>query len=119
MAYKLTIGDFVEFPVSGVIPDGSNKVRVSLKLRAKRLDIAQYREALGEGSTASTRDFLTDNIVGWSDQTLVQDEDGKPAAFCAEAFGVLLSLVGIEGEILRTYAETLAFSSTAAGRAKN
>jgi len=117
--YKLAISDTIEFQVSGSIPSGSTKTRIALKLRAKRLNITEYREALSEGSAISTREFLCENITGWSEQTLVQDEDGKPAAFCAEAFEVLLSLVGIEGEILRAYAEALAFSSTAQGRAKN
>lgn len=119
MAYKLTVGDVVEVPVKGALKDGARDVPFSFTIAAKRIPIAEYRSALGEGSDLTVREFLQAYVTGWRDQRLVVDDDGQPAPFGPEAFECLLSLVGMEQTILGAYLRALQVSDTSAGRGKN
>lgn len=119
MTFRLTVGEFIEVPVKGAIKDGSRDVPFSLVLTAKRIQIAEYRAALGQDSELTVREFLQSYVTGWRDQRLVVDDAGQPAPFGAEAFEVLLSLVGMEQTVLGAYLRALQVSDTSTGRAKN
>lgn len=119
MAFKLTVGEFIEVPVKGALKDGSRDVQFSFVLTAKRIPIAEYRAALGEDSVLTVREFLQAYVTGWRDQRLVVDDAGQSAPFGAEAFEVLLSLVGMEQTVLGAYLRALQVSDTSAGKAKN
>lgn len=119
MGFKLTIGEFLHVPISGTMKGDGRDVKFQFSLMARRIGLDAYREALGEGSTVTVREFLTANVTGWSGQRLVVDDDGEPAAFGPEAFELLLGVVGMEQTLLAAYLRALQISDTSAGRAKN
>jgi hypothetical protein len=119
MGFRLTIGDFLDVSVKGSVRDGARDVPFAFTLQAKRISTDAYRAALGDGSKVTVREFLTENITGWTSQRLVLDDTDQPAAFSADAFAALLSVVGMEQTILAAYLRALQISDTSAGRAKN
>lgn len=119
MGFKLTIGEFLDVPVKGTLKDGGRDAPFQFTLQARRIGLEAYREALGEGSTVTVREFLTANVTGWSGQRLVVDDTGQPAGFSAEAFELLLGVVGMEQTLLAAYLRSLQISDTSVGRAKN
>ena len=119
MAFKLTIGDVIEFPVKGSVKDGAGTVAFSFTLSARRLHTAAFREAFGPESQVLSRDFLLANVTDWRGQRLVLDDDGNPAAFSTEALDCLLGVVGMETLCVNAYRDALVASHTPAGRAGN
>ena len=118
--FKLAVSNVVGFEVKGrIFEEGSRPLEVKFRMMAERIPVQVYRDAVGEGSSATTRDFLAEHVRGWSGQRIVLDEGGQPADYCTEALDVLLSLIGMEPLILGAYLEALTVASTAEGRAKN
>ena len=111
MALQLRIGNFVEFPVALKARDGDKDKTFKLRLTGKRLSSEQWR-AQFEGEDNSTKtavelaeQLLLNNITGWSEQTLVvDDETGQPAEFSREGLqlvlGMFQALSVIQGEYI-------------------
>ena len=119
MALKLTIGDVIDVPVKGSVKDGGKDVDFRFTLQARRISTEAYREQFGSESELTKREVLEQHITGWKGQRLVVDEDDQPAPFSSEAFGLLMSVVGMEDTILMSYLKALQISETGPGRAKN
>jgi hypothetical protein len=118
MALKLTIGEFIDVPVKGSVKDGGRDISFAFTLQARRIPIEAYREALGEGSDLTVREFLAGHLTGWRDQRLVVDDTEQPAPFSADALGMLLSVVGMEQTVLGAYLRALQVSDSGAERGK-
>lgn len=119
MAFKLTLGDVIEFPVKGFVRDGAGSVPISFTACAKRIPVELYRDVLRDGADITKRDVLADNLTDWRGQRLVRDDQGEYAAYSVAALDMLLSVVGMDTLISQAYFDALQISDTAAGRAKN
>lgn len=117
--FKLAISDTVEFPVRLAFNDAGTRREFTLKLQGKRLAQADIAATFRDEPDLSTDDFLRRHLTGWADQRLVVNDDGSPAAFGAEALGVLLGAMGAAGLIFAAYLEAVGQAATAGGRAKN
>lgn len=115
--YTLAIADQIELPIKFSVNDGGTAKSFAFKLKAKRMTQAALR-AVFKDADILTRDLLTEQIVGWSGQRLVLDDDGEPAEFSAGAFEALLSLVGMENLVYGAYLKAMGVEAPAE-KAKN
>ena len=102
MAYKLAIDNTVKVPVKFTLNSAGKVASFSFSLTCDRLNQEEIRNRTqnGEGLVS---EFLTGVIKGWQGQTLVVDEDGKPADFNADALDVMLSTAGVSIVIYTAY----------------
>jgi hypothetical protein len=120
MGFRLVVSDVIEFPIKVSVNDGPKAVPFSFTLVGRRMGVDEYRTAVGDGATATVREFLVANVTGWKGQRLVIDDDtSQPADFSPEAFSALLGVVGLEGACFGAYLKALAASDTTEGRQKN
>lgn len=119
MAFKLNIGDVIEFSVKGSVNDGARSIPFNFALQGRRLQTAEYRDVLKPDSDVLIREFLAENLTGWRGQRLVLDDADAPAAYSAEALACLLGVVGMEQTLFQGYLKALHVSETPAGRAGN
>ncbi len=94
MAYKLVVEDTVKVPVKFTLNNAGKVASFSFSLTCDRLTQEEIRERTKDGD-GLVSDFLRGVIKGWSGQTLVVDEDDKPAEFNTEALDVMLSTTGV------------------------
>lgn len=101
---QLHIGNTVGFTVKGSYCNEEGKPqKFAFMLKAKRLlqeEMSQFFAKDGKNSETSVTDFLQGIVQGWSG---VQDEQGQPAPFSAEALAQLLALPGMPSLILSAY----------------
>jgi hypothetical protein len=123
MAFKLAIGNVVEFPVSLIGRDGAEEKEFKFTLIARRMDAQEHKDLRVPGSPTSEKtldEILKENITGWRDQTLViNEEDGKPAAFSAEALDALLSGPMVSARLYAQYLQSMFFNTGAEAVRKN
>jgi hypothetical protein len=120
MKFKLVIGDRVDVPVKVSINTAAGKAQTfAFTLEARRMDVAEYREALGESSQTTVVEFLQANVTGWRGQRLVLDDDDQPAEWSQEAFGAMLGIVGMEQACFAAYIKALNLAETEAGKRGN
>lgn len=114
MAYKLAVGDFIDFPVTLEFNDAGTTRKFTFRLVSKRLPeavLSQHTDQmLSSASTIggrvdSTNALLQAYVTDWRGQTLVLDDEGQPAPFSAEAFAVMLAQNGASVEISRALTE--------------
>ena len=60
-----------------------------------------------QNKDASIKEFLSQVTKDWSDQRLVQNEDGTPADFSPEAFDALLSIAAMPVFIYAAYIKAI------------
>lgn len=114
MAYKLAVGEFIEFPVKLEFNDAGNARSFAFRLVAKRMPEALVNKhtddmlsqvATSESRVDKTNALLLAHVTDWRGQHLVLDDDGQPAPFNADAFAALLALPGAAVEISRAFNE--------------
>jgi hypothetical protein len=123
MAFKLAIGNIIEFPVHLKLRDGDRLKDYKFSLQATRIDAAQARDLFqnsGNYSNTTIDEFLLQNITGWRGQTLVVNEDdGSSAQFGPEALAALLSAAGAANTIYLAYLKAVMASNGDEGVRKN
>jgi len=121
--FKLIISDTVKFPVKLSVNDAGVKKEFSFQLEGQRLDMDALKAQLDENGEMKLSDFhakvCRDHLTGWSDQRLVVDADGQPAAFSLEALECLMGLPGAVGVLHGAYMDAIVVASGTGGRAKN
>jgi hypothetical protein len=123
MKFKLAIANVITFAASLQILDGDTSREFKFQLHGKRLSAEELRDTLTAGSDRGDQpvaQVLGELITGWTGQTIVLGEDGKPAEFSAEAFSALLSGVpGADVALWQQYLNAVAASVGKAGQRKN
>lgn len=114
--FKLSISNFVTFPVRGSVGDENGKsTPFSFSITAQRTsqsDLSQFLAELSKSAAGETTDFLAGRINGWSG---VQDAQGAELPFSEAALRELLNIVGVAGLVLGAYVE----ACSAKGKEKN
>lgn len=106
MAFKLAVENVVKVPVKLTLNNSGKIASFSFSITAVRLDQEQIKARLGDGE-ALISEFLTEVITGWNGQTLVIDEDDKPAEFDPEALALMLGTTGVSVVIYNAYLKEL------------
>ena len=107
MAFKLSVAPLVDVPVKITVQAGAKRRTMNITLVGKRM-LTDGLEDLSKRAADKTLDpvaFLHDVIVDWrGDQSIVLDDaDGSPAPFSAEALDCLLSLPMVTGLCMTAY----------------
>lgn len=102
MAFKLAIANVVKVPVKLTLNNGGKIAAFAFSVTADRLDQDQIKTSLGDGE-ALISEFLTEVVHDWHGQTLVIDENDKPADFGPEALEMMLSTAGVSMVIFNAY----------------
>jgi hypothetical protein len=112
MAYKLAVSNTVMVPMSFSLSDSGKEKKFKFSLSCERLDSrdwdARIRNDAGTVTDEQVKQTLLDITTGWQGQTLVLDEDGQPAPFCAEALDMMLATVGVLTVAARSYTTEVA-----------
>ncbi|MCB4365402.1 hypothetical protein KIH07_16790 [Hydrogenophaga taeniospiralis] len=122
MAFKLAIGDIIDFPVHLKLRDGGSFKDFKFSLLAKRIDSAQANELMTSGTTLgdlTIDEFLREKVTGWRGQALVLTEDNQPAPYSVEAFSSLQELPGASLTMYQAYLNAVVASNGAKGVQKN
>lgn len=116
MAYKLSIGDCVEYKVtlSVVLPSGETQEH-KFKLVGDRIESTALLTEIKQHEL-TTADWIVEHTRGWSGQRLVLDESGQPAAYSPDALRCLLGIHGATKVIFERYLDHLTAKD---GAAKN
>jgi hypothetical protein len=97
--YKLSVAAYLLVPMIFSLANGESETKFDFKLEAKRLTQEEWNERIkgeaGVPTNDKVKEVLLDITTGWRDQTLVQDELGKPAPFCREALEVMFTTPGV------------------------
>lgn len=95
MAFKLAIDNLVGVKIEGksFAKDGAEKP-FKFILVCERLTSEAMKQAISDKDETPAA-FIEKHARDWQNQKLVQDEEGKPAPFGAEALAVLLSMQGM------------------------
>jgi hypothetical protein len=94
MAYKLAIDDQIGVNIKGKVISRDGKEKdFKFVLVCDRLSQTDLAAISTDGKT--TIEFFMDRARDWQGQTLVLDQDDKPAAFSAEALSALMSMSGM------------------------
>jgi hypothetical protein len=112
--YKVNVSDTVLVPVEGTLADAQgNPQPFKFSLVCDRLTGEEKRKTMSSLVVSDIPKFFAQVTKGWRDQTLVQEEDGKPAEFCSEALDALFNIDGV-GQLAFN-----AYSQESAAKAKN
>lgn len=111
---KLIISNTIEVPVRFSYKDGGKQREFSITLYAERLSQDEL-ERVAKENDKQLSDTLRERVTGWKSQNLVVDDEGKPVDFSAEALELMLSVLGLPGEIFRAYIDACLIK----GKAKN
>jgi hypothetical protein len=104
--YTLAISDTVVVPVKGTLSDAGGKpFPFKFSLVCNRLGAEELKAALTGSDEVLLKEFVTERAVGWKNQTLVLEEDGQPAEFCADALAALLDISGMALLCFNAYVE--------------
>lgn len=99
MSFKIAIGNTVQVPVKFTLKDGAVNKLFALTLTATR----KTPEEIDEQPELTIKDFLLDNITGWSGQRLVLQDNDEPAAFSRDALEYMLKQPGLLGIVWAAY----------------
>lgn len=112
--YKVVVSDTVLVPVEGTLTDAEgNPQAFKFSLICGRLPSDEKRKAFESLAINDIPKFFAPLTKGWREQTLVQEEDGSPAQFCAEALEALFNIDGIGQLVFNAY------TAESAAKAKN
>jgi hypothetical protein len=93
--YKVAVGDVVSVPVEGTLSDASGApVPFKFDLVCTRKTAEEMRVMSANGSRL-VKDIMAEVVTGWKDQRLVLEEDDSAAAFCPEAFEILMNIANM------------------------
>lgn len=113
-AFRLAVGDKIEFPVHLRLKDVAGDKDFKFHLIARRIDADELREQITPGTPGGDRDVsdvLKSLVEGWRGQRLVIGEDEQPAEFGPEAFGAMLQVTGAAQLIYQAYLKALVATS--------
>lgn len=99
---KLAIENKVKVQVNFNINNAGKVANHSFSLIADRFDQDQIKELLDD-KDRTVSDVVKEVVTGWSGQKLVQNDDGSPAEFSAEALGIMLSVPGVSSVIYSSW----------------
>lgn len=102
MGYKLIISNTVRVPIKLTLNDAGKEKEFSFTLVCDRLDADEIQQRQQSGE-ALISDLVRGVTRGWEGQTLVVDEEGKPAEFDIAAFDVLLSVKNLSAVLYAAY----------------
>lgn len=102
MAYRLSIENTVHVPVKFTLNNAGKAAAFSFSLKCDRLEADELKERI-ERKDLLISDFLRGVVKGWQGQTLVVDEDGKPAEFGPDALDVMLATAGLGTVVYMAY----------------
>lgn len=102
--YTLAIENSVDVPVKFTLKQGKVNKSFAFTLSCTRLEQDEIFSRL-KALEYKLPDFLQSEgvIFGWSDQRLVLDAQGEPAAFSADALAMLLSPPGVSKVVYDAY----------------
>lgn len=109
MAFKLAVGNVVEFTVEASINDKGQQKKFKLVMQGDRIigdEIKVESSAIdaADDKLGAVSGMLKRRITGWVSQDLVIDDaSSEPAAFSAEALDAVLSVPGMPMVIWRGY----------------
>ena len=89
--YKLAIDDVIEVQVKFTLKSRGVNKSFAPMLMIRRLEVGESEEA----SEKTVKEFMHENIIGWSDQRLVLDANDQPAEFSPEALKLFLKAPGV------------------------
>jgi hypothetical protein len=104
MPYKLAIGNVIGVKMKGTTRDenGAEK-RFEFTLVCNRVGNEELRKLLTSRESVTAESFFEKNATNWRGQELVQDEEGRPAPFSAEALAVLFTIEGMASMCWQAY----------------
>lgn len=107
MTYKLAVKDVVIVPLKFSMATPTGKQNFDFTLTCDRVPVADMNAALkndaGQFDDGKIRNQFLQITTGWTGQTLVLNDDDTPAAFCKNAFEVMLGVPSLLGLILQSY----------------
>lgn len=98
MAFQLAIDDTVHVPVKLSINSAGIAKTFDFTLICTRLP-ADELKSRAENKNLTMRDIVKEVTRGWTGQSLVLDEQGKPAEFSQAALAAMLGVSGV-GHVL-------------------
>ncbi|NGZ86409.1 hypothetical protein [Duganella aceris] len=101
--YKTIISNTARIPVKGSISDADgNPVPFKFALICTRMSAKEMKDRL-VGGEVLMQEVLQEVAKGWEKQTLVLDEDDKPAPFNEDSFAALLEISGMAAVCFNAY----------------
>lgn len=104
MPYKLNIADVVHVPIKFDVNNGGKNKHFSFFLVCDRLEQDEIKDRTKDPEMPVS-DFVKSVTKGWIGQTIVVDEEGKPAEFSDETFGLMLKMPGFSLIAYKSYFE--------------
>jgi hypothetical protein len=93
MAIKITISNKVKFKVDGTIKDAEGVDQpFNFSLTCKRLDSEELTKRFADADGSTLLAFLQEVTTDWAS---VNDDDGQPMPYSAEALSSLLRIPGL------------------------
>lgn len=107
MAYKLAVQDKVHVPINFNMADGTaiknfNFTLICDRVTAEEWD-ASIRDSNGITQDSKIREKFLAITTDWKNQKFVLDDSGEPAAFCQDAFAVLLDTPNMLEIVIRSF----------------
>lgn len=99
MSLKIAVGNSVQVPIKFTMRDGSVDKLFSFSLTADR----RTPEEIEAQPELSVKDFLLDNVTGWSGQRFVLLENDEPAPFNRDNLEFMLKQPGLLGTTWLAY----------------
>lgn len=101
--YKTIVSNTALITVKGSLADEDGvQVPFNFSLTCTRMGATELKQRLG-GGEALMQEVLQEVTKGWQKQTLVLDQDGKPAEFNGESFTSLLEIAGMAAVCFNAY----------------
>jgi len=122
MAFKLAIGNIIDFPVHIRARDGASIKDFRFNLQAERISADQARDLFSESGQFGNQtidEFLRQRLTGWRNQTFVLSEDDTPAPFGPDALAAMLGAPGVSMTLYMTYLQAVIASDGSKGVQKN
>lgn len=102
MAYKLVVADVVKVPVKFTLNDAGKVKKFDFSITCERLEAKVIRDRI-QGGDALVSDFMRSVMKGWEGQSLVVDEEGKPADYNDDSRDVMLDTAGVASIFYAAY----------------
>lgn len=101
--YKTIVSNTALIPVKGSLADEDGKqVPFKFSLICKRMSAKEIKDRMAGGETLM-QEVLQEVTKGWEKQTLVLDQDDKPAEFNAESYDAMLEIGGMAAVCFNAY----------------
>lgn len=119
MQLRLKIGRTLDVPVRFALQDGGKSVAFAVTLTVKRPTLDEFADLVErvKGEALTDRALLGELVLGWQ-QSLVLDENDKPAAYGPEALDMMCSVIGVRVELVRAIFDTITRSFAPAAQAE-